>query len=233
MANSSDDAVYVTVVGTNNLRRDHTDDIVRKYRSMIRSFSERRRKVAVCGILPRYDNAADIQLYRKMSIINRKLVQLCVDEGSHYLDVWEHFCSDRSLFSRDGLHLNSVGKARLGRVLDQKVREITKRKTQPNLVHVSEASCQTDNPSQVHSDPSSTVNPSQVHSGQTSTENPSQVPSVQASTGNPPQVPSGQASSDNPLPVSQATASQVSTGDQVIAQTGDNNPGVSTAGNFL
>ena len=31
-----------------------------------------------------------------------------------YVDVWDHFSNDRSLFSEDGLHLNRVGKARLG-----------------------------------------------------------------------------------------------------------------------
>ena len=32
------------------------------------------------------------------------------------------FINDRSLFSGDGLHLNGVGKARLGRVLDEGVK---------------------------------------------------------------------------------------------------------------
>ena len=38
-----------------------------------------------------------------------------------YIDVWDHFSNDRSLFSGDGLHLNRVGKARLDRVLREDV----------------------------------------------------------------------------------------------------------------
>lgn len=38
-------------------------------------------------------------------------------------DVWDHFGQNRSLYGRDGLHVNSVGKARLARVLGEGVRK--------------------------------------------------------------------------------------------------------------
>ena len=44
-----------------------------------------------------------------------------------YIDVWDHFTNSRNLFSKDGLHLNRVGKARLGRVLDVGVKYELKR----------------------------------------------------------------------------------------------------------
>ena len=47
-----------------------------------------------------------------------------------FVDVWDHFSKDRSLYGKDGLHLSSVGKARLGRVLDEGIRkELEKKRT--------------------------------------------------------------------------------------------------------
>ena len=57
-------------------------------------------------------------MFRKMSVINRDFLALCRQEDMHYFDLWHHFCLDRTLYSRDGLHLNCVGKARLGRVIE-------------------------------------------------------------------------------------------------------------------
>lgn len=43
-----------------------------------------------------------------------------------FVDVQDHFNSDRSLYGKDNLYLNRVGKARLGRVLDEGVRKVRK-----------------------------------------------------------------------------------------------------------
>ena len=115
--NSTEDSMFVTVVGTNNLRCDTAADIIEKYRAMIREFATRRRKVAVCGIIPRYDVGPAI--FRKMSVVNREVEALCRQENMYYFDLWHHFCLDRTLYARDGVHLNSVGQARLGRVLGE------------------------------------------------------------------------------------------------------------------
>lgn len=41
-------------------------------------------------------------------------------EEKDYIDLWVSFSSERSLFGRDGVHLNRVRMTRLGRVLDEK-----------------------------------------------------------------------------------------------------------------
>ena len=112
----------LTVVGTNNLRCDTTTDIVAKYRAMIREFASRRRKAAVCSIIPRYD--VDRAIFRKMSVVNRQVEALCRQEGMYFFDLWHHFCSDKTLYARDGIHLNCVGKARLGRVIGECLADI-------------------------------------------------------------------------------------------------------------
>ena len=110
--NSKEDTLFVTVFDTNNLHRESATDIVEKYRDMMKEFADRRRKVAVCGIIPRYDVGP--AMFRKMSVINWDLSALYRQEDMHYFDLWHHFCLDRTLYSHDGLHLNCVKKARLG-----------------------------------------------------------------------------------------------------------------------
>ena len=51
--------------------------------------------------------------------INTRVEKLYRREDVMYVDVWDNFNKDRSLFIGDSLHLNRVGKARLGRVLDE------------------------------------------------------------------------------------------------------------------
>lgn len=121
--NSKEDTLFLTLVGTNNLHRDNSTDIVDKYRVMIKKFAARRRKVAVCSIIPRYD--ADIAMFRKMSVVNRQVQALCRQEDMHFFDLWHHFSRDKTLYARDGLHLNCVGKARLGRVIGESLRDIS------------------------------------------------------------------------------------------------------------
>ena len=77
---------------------------------MIRKIKDSRRRSVVCCLIPRYDVGPLV------------LSKLCSREDVMYVDVWNHFSNDRSLFSRNGLHLNRVGKARLGRVLDESVK---------------------------------------------------------------------------------------------------------------
>lgn len=120
--NSTEDTLFVSVAGTNNLHTDSSTDILDKYRELMKEFADRRRRIAVCSILPRYDVGTDT--FRKMSVVNRQLQALCRQEGMYFFDLWHHFCSDRTLYARDGIHLNCVGKARLGRVIGECIADI-------------------------------------------------------------------------------------------------------------
>ncbi len=120
--NSTEDSMFVTVIGTNNLRCDTAADIVAKYRDMIRKFASKRRKVAVCGIIPRYDVGPET--FRKMSVVNREVRALCRQEGQYFFDLWHHFCQDKTLYARDSIHLSEMGKMRLGRAIGECLAEI-------------------------------------------------------------------------------------------------------------
>ena len=121
VANSSEKAVFTYFVGTNNVKTNRSEDIIKKYKALISKLQDSRRRSVICGLIPRYD-VDSITLSRMMGI-NTRVRDLCMKEGVMFVDVWDHFNTDRGLYGKDGLHLSSVGKARLGRVLDEGVRK--------------------------------------------------------------------------------------------------------------
>lgn len=130
VANSSEQTVFTYFVGTNNVKNGRSEDIVKKYKALISKLQVSRRRSVICGLIPRYD--VDSLTLSRMMGINTRVHDMCRKEGVMFADVWDHFNRDRSLYGKDGLHLSSVGKARLGRVLDESVREEIKR----NMVKV-------------------------------------------------------------------------------------------------
>lgn len=111
--------MFVYLVGTNNVVKGRSEEVVDKYRKFVGKLRDSRRRSVVCGLLPRHD--VNSLILSRMLGINERVRDLCSREGVMFVDVWNHFIHDRTLFANDGLHLNCIGKARLGRVLDQEV----------------------------------------------------------------------------------------------------------------
>ena len=112
---------YVIHVGTNDVQRIRSEELLDKYRQMIRAFKVKSSKVILSGIIPR--RQAGIRFYSIASSINRRLANLCSEENIGFVNTWDHFYYDSSLFSSDGLHLSQVLAARFGRLLDDAVRD--------------------------------------------------------------------------------------------------------------
>lgn len=111
--------MFVYVVGTNNVAKGRSEEIVDKCRKFVGKLKESRTRSVVCGLIPRHDVNSLILI--RMLGINESVRDLYSSKGVMFVDVWDHFIHDRSLFANDGLHLNCVGKARLGRVLDEEI----------------------------------------------------------------------------------------------------------------
>ncbi len=86
---------------------------------MIRRYKGKSRHIIVSGILPRID--AFTGFLRKASNINDRLKQLCQDEEISFTNALDHFYDNPDLFRPDGIHLNEIGSARLGRLLSDEV----------------------------------------------------------------------------------------------------------------
>ncbi len=96
-----------------------TEEILANYRRMIRRYKEKSPYIIVSGILPRID--AFTGFHRKASNINDRLKHLCQDEKVSFTNAWEHFYGNQDLYRPDGLHLNEIDSARLGRLLNDEV----------------------------------------------------------------------------------------------------------------
>ena len=94
---------YVIHVGTNDVQRIRSEELLDKY------------------LVPR--RHAGNRFYSIATSINRRLANLCREESIGYINTWDHFYYDSSLYASDGLHLNQVGAARFGRLLDGAVRD--------------------------------------------------------------------------------------------------------------
>lgn len=112
---------YVIHVGTNDIQKFRSEELLDKYRQMIKVYKEKSSKVILSGIIPR--RQAGQRFYSFASSINRRLANLCSEENIGFVNTWDNFYYDASLFSIDGLHLNQVGAARFGRLLDGAVRD--------------------------------------------------------------------------------------------------------------
>ena len=116
---------YIIHVGTNDVQHTRSEELLSKYRNMIKTFKEKSNNIVLSGILPRV--TAEERFFNLATSINRRLVNICKEEGINFIDCWDNFYHDRSLFSRDGVHLNAVGSARFGRLLNNAAQNFLRR----------------------------------------------------------------------------------------------------------
>ena len=112
-------SLYVLHVGTNDVQSLRTEDLLEKYRRVIRRYKVKSNHVIVSGILPRIK--ARTGFNDKAYTVNTELKELCTNEGVVFTSTWDKFYEQPRLFCNDGLHLNTVGSARLGRLLNEAV----------------------------------------------------------------------------------------------------------------
>ena len=97
-------------VGTNNVEREDTTAIVRKYRNLVRTLKQTRvEQVILSGILPgrrghRYRNCWGMT-------INMLVKKLCREEEVGFVDLWGSFVGRADMYMKDRLHLSGKGAA--------------------------------------------------------------------------------------------------------------------------
>ena len=126
---TNENTLFLIHVGTNDVQRTRSEALLEKYRKLIRKYKEKSHNVIISGILPRIN--ADRLFYNKAFSTNARLVNLCREEGVRFINLWNDFHNQEILFSNDGLHLNDIGSARLGRLFhDAVVTHLAKNESQ-------------------------------------------------------------------------------------------------------
>ena len=99
-------------VGTNNVDRDGTTRIVKRYRELVEILKKTRvEQIILSGILPVMRGRGTTFRNCKRMAINGLLEQMCEEEGVGFVDLWGYFVGKEDMFMRDGLHLSGKGAA--------------------------------------------------------------------------------------------------------------------------
>ena len=99
-------------VGTNNVEREGTTAIVRKYRQLVRTLKQTRvEQVILSGILPVMGRRGHKYRNCRGMAINMLVQKLCVEEEVGFVDLWGSFVGRADMYMKDGLHLSGKGAA--------------------------------------------------------------------------------------------------------------------------
>lgn len=103
-------------IGTNEVLNTRSEELLNKYRSLMIKLKTKTKNIIFTGLLPRINARNDF--YGKAIYINNSLTNICRQNGIGFFNFWNEFYDKDHLFFKDGLHLNSVGAARFGRLLN-------------------------------------------------------------------------------------------------------------------
>ena len=102
----------VVHVGTNNVEREGTTAIVRKYRQLVRTPKQTRvEQVILSGILPVMGRRGHKYRNCRGMAINMLVQKLCREEEVGFVDLWGSFVGRADMYMKDGLHLSGKGAA--------------------------------------------------------------------------------------------------------------------------
>ena len=99
-------------VGTNNVEREGTTAIVRKYRQLVRTLKQTRvEQVILSGILPVMGRRGHKCRNCRGMAINMLVQKLRREEEVGFVDLWGSFVGRADMYMKDGLHLSGKGAA--------------------------------------------------------------------------------------------------------------------------
>ena len=99
-------------VWTNNVEREGTTAIVRKYRQLVRTLKQTRvEQVILLGILPVMGRRGHKYRNCRGMAINMLVQKLYKEEEVGFVDLWGSFVGRADMYMKDGLHLSGKGAA--------------------------------------------------------------------------------------------------------------------------
>ena len=96
----------------NNVEREGTTAIVRKYRQLVRTLKQTRvEQVILSGILPVMGRRGHKFRNCRGMAINMLVQKLCREEKFGFVDLWGSFVGRADMYMKDGLNLSGKGAA--------------------------------------------------------------------------------------------------------------------------
>ena len=96
---------------TNNVEREGSTTIVRKYMNLVRALKQTRVEVILSGILPIIGRRGHRYRNCRGMAINMLVEKLCREEEVGFVDLWGSFVGRPDMYMKDGLHLSGKGAA--------------------------------------------------------------------------------------------------------------------------
>ena len=112
---STNDLLFASV-GTNNILKESSSTLSKKFNNLINILKDRRTKPVLCCILPRKNCPPNWNSSARSW--NDCLKVRCHQPGISFLKLWDTFDKDDKLYSRDGVHLSPKGKNRLADAIE-------------------------------------------------------------------------------------------------------------------
>ena len=122
MAGEGERPIVCLSVGTNDVGRVRSEELFRRFREALGKIRDRGAVPVVCGIIPRRDAGAE-WLSRAIAM-NCRIANHCGSNGWAFLDTWDLFYGENSLYARDGVHLSRRGVGVLSDALERRLGEV-------------------------------------------------------------------------------------------------------------
>ena len=114
------EALVVVHVGVNDVGRVGSEELLGRYKELLREIRESRRRCIVSGVLPRQKVGG--QWLSHALGLNDRLRKLCEESGVGFLDEWDRFYGRHELYAMDGVHFSRKGVQELSECLERAVR---------------------------------------------------------------------------------------------------------------
>ena len=118
---TDEDTTFIIHIGTNDVEPKDVyhrpQELIRKYQNLLSIIRENSgsNKFIITGLIPRMGESRYHTNRRRH--INHLLQDMATRENGLFGNLWNHFEEQGHLYQKDGLHLNEVGSARMGRLL--------------------------------------------------------------------------------------------------------------------
>ena len=118
---TGEEALVVVHVGVNDVRKVRSEELVERYRELLREVKESGRRCVVSGVLPR-QKVGGLWLSQAIGL-NDRLRRLCGESRIGFMDEWDRFYGRQDLYARDGIHFSRKGVQEFSECIERVVRQ--------------------------------------------------------------------------------------------------------------